>query len=385
MKVALLSDCYPPRLGGIERQVQDLAHRLTAAGHDVEVFTVTTGPGGERGGRITDDDGVRVHRMALPLARGVLVNPLAAREVRRRLDSGGFDVAHAHLGLISPFATDLTRVALDVGLPITATFHCVIERSEPIFRAVGHLRRWAERGVALNAVSSMAAPRVSAAAGGAPVEVLGNGIDMAWWREAPAEGAASRSDAPPQDEPRPVHMVTATRLAVRKRPLSLLRVLRSVRDMVSPQVPLRATVAGDGPQRRVMEGYLARQGMGWVELPGRLDREGLRRLHHSADLYLSTARLEAFGIAALEAHTAGLPVVARRGTGIEDFVTHGVDGRLESSDAAVARGVARLAADLQLRRSMQAHLRSVSPRHDWAQVVPRTLGEYRRAGATQPQ
>ena len=64
--------------------------------------------------------------------------------------------------------------------------------------------------------------------------------------------------------------------------------------------------------------------MGWVSLPGRVSREELRRLHWDSDLYLSTARLEAFGIAALEARTAGLPVVARRGTGADDFVEDGV-------------------------------------------------------------
>ena len=41
VKVALLSDCYLPRLGGIEVQVHDLAHHLTRAGHTVEVFTAT--------------------------------------------------------------------------------------------------------------------------------------------------------------------------------------------------------------------------------------------------------------------------------------------------------------------------------------------------------
>jgi glycogen(starch) synthase len=377
VKVALLSDCYPPRVGGIERQVHDLAHHLTAAGHTVEVFTATAGPRGERGGAVVDEDGVRVHRMALHLPGGVPVNPLAPGEVRRRLDAGGFDVAHAHLGVVSPFATDLTRVALDSGLPVVATFHCVIDRSGPVFRALGHLRRWAERGVVMNAVSSMAAARVSAAAGDAPVAVVGNGIDAAWWREGLDASPAARDGAGDH----PVHVTTVMRLVSRKRPLSLLRVLRGARDMLDPEVPLRATIAGGGPQLTVMQRYLAHHGMWWVDLPGRLDREQVRRMHQGADLYLSTARLEAFGIAALEAHTAGLPVVAPRGTGIEDFVTSGVDGLLEPSDVAVARGVARLAADTAERERMRAHLRSTPPRQDWPSVLRATVGEYRRAGA----
>ncbi|HEY6741889.1 MAG TPA: glycosyltransferase family 1 protein, partial [Lapillicoccus sp.] len=48
MRVALLSDCYLPRLGGIEVQVHDLAATLTARGHHVEVFTATPGTHGER-------------------------------------------------------------------------------------------------------------------------------------------------------------------------------------------------------------------------------------------------------------------------------------------------------------------------------------------------
>ena len=41
MKIALVSDCYLPRLGGIEVQVHDLAQRLVAQGHEVVAYTVT--------------------------------------------------------------------------------------------------------------------------------------------------------------------------------------------------------------------------------------------------------------------------------------------------------------------------------------------------------
>ena len=51
--MALLSDCYLPRLGGIEVQTHDLARELLRQGHEVEVFTATVGPGGERHGEVT--------------------------------------------------------------------------------------------------------------------------------------------------------------------------------------------------------------------------------------------------------------------------------------------------------------------------------------------
>ena len=373
VKVAMLTDCYPPRLGGIESQVRDLSRQLVRAGHEVEVFTATAGPHGERGGRTTTgDDGVTVHRLAIPLPGGIPVNPFAPPEVRRRLEGGGFDVAHAHLGVVSPFATDLVRVALGVGLPVTATFHCVIDRSTGVFRALGYLARWARRGVALNAVSSMAAARVSAAAGDAPVRVVPNGVDAAWWR--PVTG-------PPEAGPRhPVHVVSAMRLVSRKRPLATLGVLRGARAILDPSVGLRATIVGEGPQRAMMERYLRTRRMDWVTLPGRVDKEELRRLHQGADVYLTTTQLEAFGIASLEARAAGVPVVAPRGTGIDDCVVDGVDGLLADSDVALAGALAHLAGDDALRARMRAHLLDTLPAQDWSGVLAATLAEYQRAG-----
>ncbi len=49
LRVALLSDWYLPRRGGIELHLADLAERLAAAGHRVDVLT-TTPAGGAAGG-----------------------------------------------------------------------------------------------------------------------------------------------------------------------------------------------------------------------------------------------------------------------------------------------------------------------------------------------
>ncbi len=371
VKVALLSDCYLPRLGGIEVQVHDLAGQLTAAGHDVEVFTATPGPAGERGGVVHLLDGVQVHRMALPLPGGVPVNPFAPPEVRRRLHAGRFDVAHVHMGVVSPFATDMARTSLGLALPTAVTWHCVLDGSRPIFRAVGSARRWAESGAALSAVSSMAAERVASISGGAEVAVLGNGIDPLAW--TPPADRVRRADGV-------LRVSSALRLARRKRPGAILDVLAAARARVPAQVVMAAEVFGDGPQRPILQHTLDRSGLAsWVTLRGRVSREDLRAAHHDADVYLTTARLEAFGIAALEARTAGLPVVARRGTGVEDFVTDGVDGLLADDDAGLAAALAALATDGALREEMAAHNRSAPPPQAWPAVVAATLAEYERA------
>jgi glycogen(starch) synthase len=375
VKVALLTDCYLPRLGGIEVQTHDLAAHLVARGHEVEVFTATSGPHGQRHGEVEDVDGVPVHRMALRLPWELPVNPLAPPEVRRRLRAGRFDVAHVHMGVVSPFATDLAGVALGLGLPTAITWHCLMERYQPVFRALGHARRWGRQGAALSAVSGLAAAGVQSVVGdAAEVRVFPNGIDVAAW-SPPADRAPRAGD--------PVRVVAAMRFAARKRPAAVLEIARAARALVPAGVPLQLELFGDGPERQQLERYLARHELGsWVALPGRVSRDELRRRYWASDLYLTTARLEAFGIAALEARTAGLPVLARADTGVSDFVIDGVNGVLGADDDALAAALAGLVTDAALREKIARENSTVAPSQSWEAVAALAESEYRRAGAS---
>lgn len=383
MKVALLSDCYLPRLGGIEVQVHDLAVQLQARGHEVVVFTATAGSVGGREGLMASVDGVPVHRLALKLPRGVPVNPWAPPELRRRLIAGRFDVAHLHTGVVSPFAFDSARVVLGMGLPATMTWHCVLSRSEPAFRASGHVRRWARRGLAMNAVSEVAAAPLRRLIGDvADVTVLPNGIDVAHW--APPPGA--RSGTAGDNRSGPIRLVTAMRLARRKRPMPLLRVMTRVRELVPSSTSLRLDIVGEGPERGRLERYVAGHEMAqWVHLPGRLSRLELREQYAGSDVYLSPTVLESFGIAALEARTAGLPVVGREGSGVNEFVQDGLNGLLADDDDAMAGCIARLAIDDGLRSRLAAYNRDVPPVQSWGQVVEQAEAEYARAVAAAPR
>lgn len=368
MKVALLSDCYPPRTGGIESQVSDLAAELHRAGHTVEVFTATPGARGSHGGAVEVVDGVRVHRMALRLPGGVPVNPLAPPEVRDRLRQGGFDAAHVHLGVVSPFAWDMTRVATGLGLPTALTFHCVLDRVAPALRPM--LRTWTRRGAALSAVSGFAAEGVQRAAPGEPIAVLPNGIDPQAWPVGEGRPAA-----------RPVKVVTATRLAPRKRVLALLRIISAAAGRLGPGA-LTLDVYGDGPLRPLLESRIDARGLREiVTLRDRVPRSDLARAYREADVYLSPTRLEAFGIATLEARTAGLPVIARSDSGVREVVTDGLSGLLAVDDDGLVDALVRLSADATLRTRLTHHNVTTPPVQTWDRVVGLACAEYRRAGA----
>jgi glycogen(starch) synthase len=370
MRIAHLTDCYLPRLGGIEAQVHGLARRQQAAGHDVTVLTATPGPRGERHGVVDVVDGVPVHRLAIRLPFELPVNPLAPRDVRAILLSGRYDVAHVHAGVVSPFAYDAVKVVLDLAIPLVVTWHCMLGRSETLGRWWERLRPWRGRAAAFTAVSELAAEPLRRLLGDdVPVEVLPNGVDVDAWRVVPR----------PRDV-NDVHLVSAMRLARRKRPIPLLHMASEVRERTPDTVRLRLTILGDGPNARPMRAVIRHRGMvSWVDLPGRVDRAQLLETYSRADVYVAPAHLESFGIAAIEARAAGLPVVARGDSGVREFIRDGVEGLLTDDDDDMVTAIVRLATDPALRQRIADHNRTTRAVQDWPFVVQRADEEYARA------
>ena len=386
MKIALLSDCYPPRLGGIETQVRDLGRHLTEAGHEVHVFTATPARPAERGRIASSEHGVCVHRHTLGLPFDLPVNPLLPGQVRAEL--ADCEVAHVHMGVISPVATSLAELALDLGMPTAITWHCVLGRAaSSAHRRRGRIARWQRRGAALSAVSRLAATRVEHAGAEGPVAVLPNGIDVARWRAGAGGGAGAgvgtddvgpaTAEAAAPDSGR-VPILSALRFAPRKRVRPLLGMLRQVEAVAPGRVA--ATAYGDGPLLGLARA-LTRGQRDWLDLPGRVPRGRLVTAYAGDGIYLAPARMEAFGIAALEARTAGLPVVALRDSGVADFITDGVHGLLAEDDAGLVAALGNLVADPVLRHRIRDHNRTTPPRQAWPAVLGQVLAEYRRAGA----
>jgi glycosyltransferase involved in cell wall biosynthesis len=366
MRILHVTDCYLPRLGGIESHVADLVAQQRSEGHDAGVLTSTP-----TGAAATDPDWVtRVSspRVSLTGAGG------ASRQVLDAL--AGADVVHAHVSVVSPFAFGIARRAASRDLPTLVTVHSLwshLGLLPALGAAVTGLADWP---VQWSAVSEAAAAPVRRALGtGAEVLVLPNAVDPARWRVARREPAG------------PPTIFSVMRFTRTKRPLALARMLREVRAQLPAGAPLRAVLIGDGPQRPPVERYLGRHAMrDWVELPGRLSRAEIRAAYADAGLYVAPADRESFGIAALEARCAGLPVVASSHGGVGSFITPGVHGWLADDDAAMVRAMVRLLTDRDGTAAIEAHNRVAPHDLDWPAASARALDAYARAGrvATTP-
>jgi len=156
----------------------------------------------------------------------------------------------------------------------------------------------------------------------------------------------------------------------KKRAATLLRAFAEACRFVGDAPPLRLIIAGDGPDRVALTRYAAELGVASrVELPGQLSREALRRLYARADTFVLPSERESFGIAALEARAAGLPVIAMLASGARDFIRQGVEGLLARDEAELTRSIGRLALDAPFRAYVAAHNASSPPPYDWGDVA----------------
>jgi glycosyltransferase involved in cell wall biosynthesis len=361
MRIAHVTDSYLPCVGGIEMHVHDLATRQRELGHDAVVLTA--GP-------------ERVHDATPVLAFGGVFGVLAPTEyraLRRTIASQAFDVLHAHVSLVSPLAWVAVRAAVRAGVPVVVTMHSMVPGAGQLTPVLRALERGAGSGIVWTAVSEAAARPLRAALDNRPVTVLRNGIEPADWHQ---ERTAPRG--------RPLTVVSVMRMSRRKRPVPLVGVLADVRRRLAPDQPLRAVVVGAGPQLGATLRAARRLGVAsWVELRGALGRPEIRDLLADADLFLAPAHQESFGLAALEARCAGVPVVAMSQGGAGEFVRDGVEGFLVEDDEEMAVAAAHLLSTPEALDRMKQHNGTTQPRMTWTAVVAQNLAAYRAAGAPQ--
>ena len=357
MRVLHVTDTFLPRLGGIELHVADLACRQIAAGDDVLVLT---GESGLAAGSVhTTATGVPTLR----LQSGITGLGLGAR-LRRVIEEFRPDVIQAHLTVGSPFTWAVLRTA--TGIPVVGTLHSLLPRSPALVRGGIRVAGIPARRMLLTAVSEVAADRLRAAVPGLEVGVLHNGIDPSGWQVG-----RTPSDL--------FEIVVIGRLAARKRPLVMVEALARLAQE-APDVAWRATFVGDGAQRSkvvraIVEGGLRER----VRVLGPLPREDIREILASADVVVAPATLESFGIAALEARSAGVPVIGMAASGVTEFVRDGVEGLLARDDADLTRCLHRLATDAPLAARIRHHNTTVPVAMSWDRVLLEHRAVYERA------
>jgi glycosyltransferase involved in cell wall biosynthesis len=137
MRIVHVTDCYLPRLGGIERQVHDLAVRQRRHGHEVQTVTCVAGGRSDS----IDDVPVRRPRPRSGEPAGTIRYGWVAPGRRAVLDAD-FDMVHVHASTWSPLAFSTAVAAGGRGIPTALTVHSLWAYASPLFRCADLALRW---------------------------------------------------------------------------------------------------------------------------------------------------------------------------------------------------------------------------------------------------
>ncbi|QGP93899.1 D-inositol-3-phosphate glycosyltransferase [Neomoorella glycerini] len=317
----MLSWEFPPHhVGGLGIHVRDLAAALAQMG--VRVHVITRVPGREA--FTTVQEGVAIHHLPTYQQPGVEIDFLSwvlqfnmaladyGRELRAALP-GTPMLLHAHDWLVAWAAGELQEAC---GVPLVATIHATeYGRNKGLHNRIQRTIHQIEAGLVARAdrviccsrymeeeIRELFQPR-------AAVKVIPNGV-------VPIKVAANPGSGH--------DILFIGRLVVEKGVQVLLEALARLRGFY-PQA--RLIIAGAGPYAGELQALAARLGVaGQVEFTGFVSEAERNQLLARTRVAVFPSLYEPFGIVALEAMSAGVPVIVARTGGLAEVVEDGVTG-----------------------------------------------------------
>lgn len=344
MKHLLVTNDFPPKIGGIQSLLWEWWRRLPA-----DRFAVLTSP--YRNSVAWDAEQLfRVERIREPV---LLPHPLMARRADRLANEIGADLV-----VIDP-AVPLGLIGPSLALPYAVVLHgaevTVPGRLPGAKQGLAYVLRRASVVIAAGGYPAAEAER--AAGRPLPTTIVPPGVDTERFRPLTAaeRGEARQRHGLPVDAP---VVLGVSRLVPRKGFDTAIEAIKLVQDRV-PGVVL--AIAGSGRDKHRLE-RLATETGAPVRFLGRVANDELPALYGCADAFAMLCRnrwggleQEGFGIVFVEAASAGVAQVAGRSGGAHEAVEHGVTGFVieEPTDArAVADALATILTDDVLRATM---------------------------------
>lgn len=376
MKILLVTNDFPPRIGGIEDYVGQLLRHLPG-----EVQATVLGPPHADAATHDADFPHRVVRWP----RGPLLpTPALTRAVielatRERLDVVVF-------GAAMPLALMAGAVAAATRIPILAFTHGV-EPAAAIVPGGGALLRRIARHATLTVVSTWAERRLRRALGsGVALMALPSGVDETRFHPG-VSGDAVRARHRLGDAPL---VVGVSRLVARKGHDATIRAWPSVRRRIGPA---RLLIVGTGPDRPRLERLARRCGVAdAVTFTGVVAHADLPAYFAAGDVFAMPNRArwvglddEALGAVFLQAAAVGRPAVAGTAGGAGEAVVDGVTGHLVDGHdhEALAETLGRLLADRAYAvRLGTAGARRVQNAFTWRLMADRLHGLLQRLGSS---
>ena len=371
LRVAVVTETYPPEINGVAMTTGRMVDGLVAAGHRVDLIRPRQA---HEGGSIQLAEGAEgVEEMlsrGIPLPRYAnLQLGLPARKVLlRRWSVQRPDVVQVVTE--GPLGWSALTAARKLRLPVISEFHTNFHRysghygvgwlKRPI---AAYLRKFHNRAD-LTLVPTRALCGELAGQGIARVDVVSRGVDTTLFDPARRSTSLRRSWGM---EPDDLAVVYVGRIAPEKNLALLEKAFEAIR---ARQPRARLILVGSGPAQQALQ---ARHPA--AVFCGSRSGAFLAEHYASGDLFLFPSLTETYGNVVALALASGLPVVAYRDAAAQELIEHQVQGWLASpgDEAAFIAGAVALAEAPELRARQRLAARERVSSLAWQAIVERLV------------
>ena len=386
MKILMLSWEYPPRIvGGIARVVHDLSQRLIKDGHEVTVVTYRDGdvPYYE------NDKGVNVYRVD-----NYMIHPnnfidwimqlnfnMIAKASEIINEQGKFDVIHAHDWLVAYSAKTLKE---SYKIPIVTTIHATESgRNSGIHDEVQRYINDSEWLLTYESteviVNSNFMKNDLQRIFGLPFEkinVIPNGINLNNFSGIDRDYDFRRKYAMDNEK----IILYVGRLVYEK---GIQHLIGAMPKILANYHDAKLVICGKGGMIDELKQETRNLGIeNKVYFAGYCDSKKVQKMYKCADIAVFPSTYEPFGIVALEAMLAGIPIVVSDVGGLNEIVEHGVTGMKSyaGNSNSISDSVLSLLFDAKLCDNVSKNaVKKVKELYNWNKIAQDTHYVYEQA------
>jgi phosphatidylinositol alpha 1,6-mannosyltransferase len=382
MRIMIVTDQYPPMVGGVPTVTHGLATDLAGRGHQVWVVAPSYGTRDVR----RMEDKVRIYRFSSfewPAYEGLRIPFLPFVPVRNLLKKSDPDIIHIH----SPIVLGNIAQLMAGGLrkPVIATNHYMpvnVSRSlvsEPLVGryisnvTYSYLVHFCNRCEYVTAPTQTALNLLYDHGLRAPARAISNGIDLAKFSPGPRDPEILRRFNLPTDRPLLLHV---NRLSEEKRIDVLIDAMAKVKNKY-----VHLALVSNGPAEAELRAQVERLHLGErISFLGFVRDADLLSLRRSSDIFAIPSEAELQSLATMEAMACGLPIIAADAWALPELVHSNENGFLfqPGNSEEMAHYIDILVDDADMRARKGEESLQIITKHDRLQVLTEWEELYRR-------
>jgi glycosyltransferase involved in cell wall biosynthesis len=375
MRVAVVTETYPPEVNGVAITLQRMLEGLRARQHVLQLVRLRQ-HADDLAQRGVGFDEVLMRGVPIPCYRHLRMGLPCTQALQRLWSTQRPDVVH--IATEGPLGWSALRAARRLALPVVSDFRTNFHAYSRYYGA-GWLQRPIAAGLRAfhnrtlcTMVPTPALQRELAALGFANLRVVARGVDTARMHPSKRSESLRRLWGAGADT---VVVLCVSRLATEKNIALLWRAFQAVAQR---GVDARLVLVGEGPLRPQLQALCR-----GAHFAGVRRGEDLAAHYASADLFVFPSLTETFGNVVPEAMASALPVVAFDHAAAGQLIRHGDSGWLAApNDAAqFVERVVGAASDRAALQTAGSQARRAALALDWARVIDDLEAVLRRAMA----